>query len=269
MAVASVAAAIAVSPLPSSLFLRRPTALSYRPYLFFPPRASSAPRVSCLVVPFRFPSLHRPKSRRLVTAASGDSDDTDIELDVELGGGEGFDGPDHSAGGGGGGGDDESGTGGGNFDDGDEGEPDKGEKNKGETNGMSMSQKLTLGYAALVGVGGIMGYVKSGSQKSLAAGGIAALVLYFVYKQLPTSPAFASSIGLGLSAALLVVMGSRFKKSGKIFPAGIVSLASLVMVAQLKMIRKAAGSLRVSFHVSGLPWRIGGFACQPAESSSH
>jgi len=34
----------------------------------------------------------------------------------------------------------------------------------------------------------------------------------------------------GISAALLSVMGSRFKKSRKIFPAGVVSLVSLVMV---------------------------------------
>ena len=111
--------------------------------------------------------------------------------------------------------------------------------------------------------GGVMGYMKSGSQKSLAAGGISALVLYFVHTQLPVRPVFASSIGLGtqsffwsfgpflclavlwtwifhltsfwfcilgISAALLSVMGSRFKKSGKIFPAGVVSLVSLVMV---------------------------------------
>lgn len=94
---------------------------------------------------------------------------------------------------------------------------------------MSMSQKLTLGYAALVGVGGVMGYMKSGSQKSLAAGGLSALLLYYVYTQLPTRPAFASFLGLGLSAALVGVMGSRFKKSGKLFPAGVVSLVSLVM----------------------------------------
>ncbi|KAL5572265.1 hypothetical protein UlMin_021862 [Ulmus minor] len=94
---------------------------------------------------------------------------------------------------------------------------------------MSMSQKLTLGYAALVGVGGLMGYLKSGSQKSLLAGGISASILYYVYTQLPTNPTFASSLGLGISAALLGVMGSRFKKSGKIFPAGVVSLVSLVM----------------------------------------
>ena len=94
---------------------------------------------------------------------------------------------------------------------------------------LSMSQKLTLGYAALVGVGGVMGYVKSGSQKSLAAGGLSAAVLYYVYTQLPTNPVFASSVGLGISAALLGVMGSRFKRSGKVFPAGVVSLVSLVM----------------------------------------
>ncbi|XP_057477213.1 protein FATTY ACID EXPORT 2, chloroplastic-like [Actinidia eriantha] len=74
-----------------------------------------------------------------------------------------------------------------------------------------------------------MGYLKSGSKKSLLAGGLSSLLLYYVYTVLPTRPAFASSLGLGLSAALLVVMGSRFKKSGKIFPAGVVSFVSLVM----------------------------------------
>lgn len=95
--------------------------------------------------------------------------------------------------------------------------------------GLSMSQKLTLGYAALVGIGGAMGYLKGGSQKSLIAGGLSASVLYYVYTILPSNPVLASSVGLALSAALLGVMGSRFKRSGKIFPAGVVSFASLVM----------------------------------------
>lgn len=42
-----------------------------------------------------------------------------------------------------------------------------------------------------------MGYLKSGSQKSLAAGGLSAAVLYHVYTQLPSNPVLASSIGLG------------------------------------------------------------------------
>lgn len=95
--------------------------------------------------------------------------------------------------------------------------------------GLSMSQKLTLGYAALVGIGGAMGYLKGGSQKSVIAGGLSASVLYYVYTILPSNPVLASSVGLALSAALLGVMGSRFKRSGKIFPAGVVSFASLVM----------------------------------------
>nr|GMD22542.1 Protein FATTY ACID EXPORT 2, chloroplastic [Ipomoea batatas]GMD24010.1 Protein FATTY ACID EXPORT 2, chloroplastic [Ipomoea batatas] len=94
---------------------------------------------------------------------------------------------------------------------------------------LSMSQKLTLGYAFLVGAGGVMGYLKSGSQKSLIAGGVSASLLYYVYTVLPTNPVFASSVGFVLSAGLLGVMGSRFMKSKKVFPAGIVSFVSLVM----------------------------------------
>ncbi|KAJ9168128.1 hypothetical protein P3X46_019690 [Hevea brasiliensis] len=94
---------------------------------------------------------------------------------------------------------------------------------------LSMSQKLTLGYAALVGMGGLMGYLKSGSQKSLLAGGLSASILYYVHTQLPTNPVYASSIGLGVSSILMGVMGSRFLRSKKIFPAGVVSLVSLVM----------------------------------------
>ncbi|KAL0301341.1 UNVERIFIED_CONTAM: protein FATTY ACID EXPORT 2, chloroplastic [Sesamum radiatum] len=126
-------------------------------------------------------------------------------------------------GGGGGGGN------GGNDDNSKGGSNESEDQSGGNKEGMSMSQKLTLGYAALVGIGGIMGYLKGGSQKSLIAGGLSALVLYSVYTLLPSNPVLASALGLGLSASLLGVMGSRFKKSGKIFPAGVVSFASLVM----------------------------------------
>ncbi|CAM6043437.1 unnamed protein product [Sphagnum compactum] len=94
---------------------------------------------------------------------------------------------------------------------------------------MSLSQKLTLTYAALVGVGGVIGFFKTGSNKSLLAGGGSALVLYYVYLTLPHNPFLASAIGLGISSMLLIVMGSRFKNSGKVFPAGVVSLFSLIM----------------------------------------
>lgn len=139
---------------------------------------------------------------------------------------------DASGKGGGGGGDGNGGRdGNGGNDDKNKGGSDGSEDQSGDSKkeGMSMSQKVTLGYAALVGIGGIMGYLKGGSQKSLVAGGLSASLLYCVYTLLPSNPVLASSLGLGLSASLLGVMGSRFKKSGKIFPAGVVSFASLVM----------------------------------------
>ncbi|GLT25660.1 hypothetical protein SLA2020_007760 [Shorea laevis] len=143
-----------------------------------------------------------------------------FEADTGGSGGDKFD--DNSGGGGGG---DNSG-GGGRGDEGEEEAFDSGNRKKME---MSMSQKFTLGYAALLGLGGFIGYMKSGSQKSLLAGGLSASLLCYVYTELPARPVLASSLGLGVSSVLLVVMGSRFKRSGKVFPAGVVSLVSLVM----------------------------------------
>lgn len=48
-----------------------------------------------------------------------------------------------------------------------------------------------------VTVGGLMGFLKSGSQKSLLAGGLSAALLFYVSTELPVRPVFASSIGLG------------------------------------------------------------------------
>ncbi|KAG6722988.1 hypothetical protein I3842_03G188700 [Carya illinoinensis] len=171
----------------------------------------------------------RSEQRRCILAASGAVSSDSVQAptiyssrpDTATGGGGDGDEFGNRGGGGGGGG------GGG---DGDAEERGGGsDENNKKMAGMSMSQKLTLAYAALLGVGGAMGYMKSGSQKSLLAGGVSASLLYYVYATLPTKPVLASSIGLGLSAALLGVMGTRFKRSGKIFPAGVVSLVSLIM----------------------------------------
>ncbi|KAF8401182.1 hypothetical protein HHK36_014486 [Tetracentron sinense] len=176
-------------------------------------------------------AVAKSKAAPLVVESAGE----ETELRPDSNDGDGFDGGEGGDSGGGGGG-------GGGRDD-EDNINSNGDRNE-KKMAMSMSQKLTLGYAALIGdlicnwyvvltdiltVGGVMGFVKSGSQKSLAAGGLSALLLYYVYTELPARPAFASSIGLGLSAALLGVMGSRFKKSGKIFPAGVISFVSLVM----------------------------------------
>ncbi|KAL2938798.1 Protein FATTY ACID EXPORT 2 chloroplastic [Bienertia sinuspersici] len=107
--------------------------------------------------------------------------------DPASGGGDDGGAGDENGGGGGGGGD--GGDDNNNGNKGDEGSDDAGAK---KNKALSMSQKITLAYAALVGLGGLMGYLKSGSQKSLASGGLAALLLYFVYTELPKRPVFAS-----------------------------------------------------------------------------
>ncbi|EFJ14481.1 hypothetical protein SELMODRAFT_84071 [Selaginella moellendorffii] len=94
---------------------------------------------------------------------------------------------------------------------------------------MLLSQRLTLAYAAIVGVGGIIGYLKRRSAMSLVSGIVSSCLLVYVHTQLPVNPVVASSLGLGVSALLLVAMGNRFQKTGKLFPAGIVALLSFIM----------------------------------------
>ena len=53
----------------------------------------------------------------------------------------------------------------------------------------------------LVAVGGLIGFAKSGSSKSLMAGGGSASILYYVYLNLPSNPVMASAIGLGKCSA--------------------------------------------------------------------
>jgi hypothetical protein len=52
-------------------------------------------------------------------------------------------------------------------------------------------------FSVVMAVGGIMGFAKSGSNTSLVAGGGSALILYYVFLNLPTKPIMSSIIGLG------------------------------------------------------------------------
>lgn len=164
--------------------------------------------------PLAFKSAHQ----RLITSITVNCVDSGAKaVEVE---------PVIAGGGGGGIGGDKFGGGGGGGDDNDEGEAGGEEETPLP---LSMSQKLTLGYAFLVGVGGLMGYLKSGSQKSLLAGGLSAAVLLFVFRDLPTKPVLASTIGVVMAGALTWVMGTRYMGSKKIFPAGVVSFMSFIM----------------------------------------
>ncbi|XP_072306709.1 transmembrane protein 14C [Eucyclogobius newberryi] len=88
------------------------------------------------------------------------------------------------------------------------------------------------GYAALIGTGGIVGYVKAGSVPSLGAGLLFGGLAGFGAYQISNDPNNIW-VSLGTSGVLSGVMGKRFYGSRKLFPAGVMAAASLLMVGKL------------------------------------
>ncbi|ETW02051.1 hypothetical protein H310_05665 [Aphanomyces invadans] len=95
---------------------------------------------------------------------------------------------------------------------------------------------LTLPYGAAIAVGGIVGYVNSGSSASLTAGvGAGTLLLVFgyaSYQEFQSSPIVSktwSALSLGVSAVLSVVMGLRYKETQNFVPAGLIASTSIGM----------------------------------------
>lgn len=91
---------------------------------------------------------------------------------------------------------------------------------------------LGFGYAAIVVLGGFMGYQRKGSVMSLIAG--------LVFGGLSTYGAIMMSLdehdistSFLSSGILTLVMGMRFRNSGKLLPAGFMAVLSLFMVVRL------------------------------------
>ncbi|XP_038575167.1 transmembrane protein 14C-like isoform X1 [Micropterus salmoides] len=93
---------------------------------------------------------------------------------------------------------------------------------------------IGFSYAALLVTGGILGYVKAGSIISLASGllfGLLAAVGAFLVSQNPKNV----WLSLGTSGTLVVVMGLRFLNSWKFMPAGLMALASGLVLVNIIM----------------------------------
>ncbi|XP_028324676.1 transmembrane protein 14A [Gouania willdenowi] len=94
---------------------------------------------------------------------------------------------------------------------------------------------IGFGYAAAIAFGGFMGYKRKGSVMSLMAG--------LVFGALSAYGAFNISfnqkdikISLLASGLLSLVMGMRYKSSGKFMPAGLMAGLSLLMVFRLLLL---------------------------------
>jgi len=90
---------------------------------------------------------------------------------------------------------------------------------------------VSAGFAALVAAGGVAGYVKAGSVPSLIAGMTCGAILGFGAYQTSVDPN-NYVLSLVASGGLAGLMGSRWYRSGKFMPAGLVTILSIGMVAR-------------------------------------
>ncbi|XP_072016061.1 transmembrane protein 14C-like [Amphiura filiformis] len=97
-----------------------------------------------------------------------------------------------------------------------------------------MTDLIGFAYAAVVAVGGVIGYVKAGSVMSLGAGLLFGALAAMGASHASSNPGNCHLI-LGASLTLTCVMGYRFMGSGKFMPAGLVALLSVLMVVRYGM----------------------------------
>jgi uncharacterized membrane protein (UPF0136 family) len=88
--------------------------------------------------------------------------------------------------------------------------------------------QITLGvYAALLAVGGIIGFVKAKSRPSLIAGVGSGLVAAGLLGWSFVNPTTPLQLALLLAAGLAALFGHRYSKSRKFMPSGLLLAISL------------------------------------------
>ncbi|XP_032998878.1 transmembrane protein 14A [Lacerta agilis] len=91
---------------------------------------------------------------------------------------------------------------------------------------------IGFGYAAVVALGGAVGYIRKGSKISLVAGLFFGLMAAYGAYWVTHDPRDIK-ISLFTAFLLTVVMGVRFKRTKKLMPAGIIAGLSLLMILKL------------------------------------
>jgi len=98
--------------------------------------------------------------------------------------------------------------------------------------GIPGSAHAALSFGALTIGGGILGYVKKGSKPSLGAGVVCGSLLVASGMMISGEKQFEGhSLAAGTSGAMALALGSRFIKTGKFMPAGLISAISVTSLA--------------------------------------
>ena len=102
----------------------------------------------------------------------------------------------------------------------------------------SIVGQVTLGiYAVLLGVGGLMGYLKAGSRASLIAGSISSIAAFTALGLSIGNSRWGTPLGLILSIVLFLLFGYRYAvKTRKFMPSGLLAVVSLVVLAVMFLI---------------------------------
>ncbi|MEN9204091.1 MAG: TMEM14 family protein [Thermostichus sp. DG_1_6_bins_120] len=92
---------------------------------------------------------------------------------------------------------------------------------------MVTAQITLLIYGVLLLVGGVIGYTKGKSPKSLAGGLVGSLLSGVSYWLLGVNPGWGVGLGLGTAAVLAILFGMRYRKTQSFMPAGLLLLLSI------------------------------------------
>ena len=98
---------------------------------------------------------------------------------------------------------------------------------------MSFGQITILVYALLMLVGGLIGYLKAGSQVSLIAGSASFLLLCVAFVVTRSQLTGGLVMGAVLAVALTANFGKRLADSGKFMPSGAMLVVSAIVAVIL------------------------------------
>jgi len=105
---------------------------------------------------------------------------------------------------------------------------------------METSKIYFLIFGVLTIAGGIVGYLKAGSAPSIIAGSITGILLIVAALLLPEHRAAGLAVGLIISLLLAAQFIPKFIRTGKVMPAGLMSVLSAIgiVVAVLAWLKK-------------------------------
>lgn len=105
---------------------------------------------------------------------------------------------------------------------------------------MDVTRLYFLIFGALTILGGVIGYVKAGSVPSIIAGAITGVLLLVAGALLPEHRAAGLAAAFIVSLLLAAQFVPKFIRTGKVMPAGLMSILSVigVIVAVVAWLKK-------------------------------